>query len=55
MFLSKYNTARHIYLPIVKRAVVDFAVSADWTPAAGDVKISKDGGAAAGQRCAGGD
>lgn len=46
-FLSKYGTARHIYVPVVKRAVVDFAVSADWTPAAGDVKISKDGGAAA--------
>lgn len=45
--LSKYGVARHIYIPIVKRAVVDFAVSADWTPAAGDVKISKDGGAAA--------
>lgn len=47
MFLSKYGEARHIYIPIIKRAVVDFAVSADWTPAAGDVKISKDGGAAA--------
>lgn len=47
MFLSKYGAARHIYIPIVKRAVVDHAVSADWTPAAGDVKISKDGGAAA--------
>lgn len=47
MFISKYGVARHIYIPIVKRAVVDFAVSADWTPAAGDVKISKDGGAAA--------
>jgi hypothetical protein len=46
-FLSKYGVARHIYIPAVKRAVVDFAVSADWTPAAGDVKISKDGGAAA--------
>src|SRR5581483_4909005 len=46
-FLSPYGVARHIYIPIVKRAVVDFAVSADWTPAAGDVKISKDGGAAA--------
>lgn len=32
---------------MIKRAVMDFAVSADWTPAAGDVKISKDGGAAA--------
>lgn len=47
MFLSKYGVARHIYIPIVKRSVVDFAVGADWTPAAGDVKISKDGGAAA--------
>lgn len=47
MFLSKYGEARHIYIPIIKRAVVDFAVGADWTPAAGDVKISKDGGAAA--------
>lgn len=45
--LSKYGVARHIYIPIVKRAVVDFAVGADWTPAAGDVKISKDGGTAA--------
>lgn len=47
MFLSKYGVARVIIIPIVKRAVVDFAVGADWTPAAGDVKISKDGGAAA--------
>lgn len=46
MFLSKYGVARHIYIPIVKRAVVDFAVGADWTPATGDVKISKDGVAA---------
>ncbi len=47
MLLSKYGVARHVYIPVVKRAVVDFAVGADWTPAAGDVKISKDGGAAA--------
>lgn len=46
-FLSKYGVARHIYIPMVKRAVVDHAVGADWTPAAGDVKISKDGGATA--------
>ncbi|RPI81381.1 MAG: hypothetical protein EHM42_10705, partial [Planctomycetaceae bacterium] len=50
-FLRKYNTllvaATAIQIPIIKRGVVDFAVSADWTPAAGDVKISKDGGAAA--------
>lgn len=47
IILRKYNAATHIYVPIIKRAAVDFAVSADWTPAAGDVKISKDGGAAA--------
>src|SRR5262249_25438470 len=46
-FLRKYNTATHVYAPIVKRGVVDFALSADWTPAAGDVKVSIDGGAAA--------
>ena len=50
-FSRKYNTllvaATAIYLPMVKRAVVDYAVSADWTPAAGDVKVSIDGGAAA--------
>jgi len=47
MFLSKYGEARVIEIPVIKRAVVDFAVGADWTPVAGDVKISKDGGAAA--------
>src|SRR3990167_1938391 len=47
MFLSKYGEARVIEIPIVKRAVVDFALGADWTPAAGDVTITKDGGAAA--------
>lgn len=46
-FLRKYNTATNIYIPIIKRGVVDFALGADWTPAAGDVKISKDGGVAA--------
>ena len=46
-YLSKYGVARSIRIPMVKRAVVDHAVGADWTPAAGDVKISKDGGAAA--------
>ncbi len=45
----KYATGSgaDIYIPIVKRDVIDFAVSADWTPAAGDVKVSKDGGAQA--------
>ena len=45
--LYKYATAVHLYKPMIKRGVIDFAVSADWTPAAGDVKISIDGGAAA--------
>lgn len=51
IFSRKYNTntasGTHIRIPIVKRGVVDYAVGADWTPAAGDVKVSKDGGAAA--------
>lgn len=48
-FLRKYGTGTgsDLWIPLVKRAVVDFAVGADWTPAAGDVKITKDGGAAA--------
>lgn len=32
---------------MVKRSVVDLAVTGDWTPATGDTKISKDGGAQA--------
>lgn len=47
VFYRKYNTATHLYVVLVKRGVADFAVGADWTPAAGDVKVSKDGGAAA--------
>jgi hypothetical protein len=47
IFYRKYNTATHLYVPILKRGVADYALSADWTPAAGDVKVSKDGGAAA--------
>ena len=49
IILRKYGTGTgaDIYVPIIKRDAVDFAVSADWTPAAGDVKVSKDGGAAA--------
>lgn len=46
MFLAKYNTARHFYIPVIKRGVQDYAVGADWTPAGGDVKISLDGAAA---------
>lgn len=51
-FLRKYNTllvagTTGIRIPIIKRAVVDFAVGADWTPAAGDVKIAIDAAAPA--------
>lgn len=46
-FLRKYATLTHIYVPLIKRGVVDYAVGADWTPAAGDVKVSIDGAAAA--------
>lgn len=51
-FSRKYATllvsgTTAIQVPIVKRGVIDFAVGADWTPAAGDVKVSIDGGAAA--------
>src|SRR6266542_2008417 len=52
VFLRKYNTllvtgTTAIRVPMIKRAVADFAVGADWTPAAGDVKILIDGAAAA--------
>lgn len=42
--LAKYNTQTSFRFPMVKRGVADFAASADWTPATGDTKISKDGG-----------
>jgi hypothetical protein len=42
--LAKYNTQTAFTFPMVKRGVVDFASSSDWTPATGDTKISKDGG-----------
>ena len=45
-FLAKYGTQTTIYFAMVKRAVVDLAVTADWTPASGDVHIIKDGVAA---------
>lgn len=49
VFLRKYatGTGMDVHIPIIKRAVVDGAVGADWTPAAGDVKISIDGAAVA--------
>jgi len=47
--LRKYatGTGADIHVPIIKRAVVDFAVGADWTPATGDVTVTIDGGTAA--------
>jgi len=47
MMMSKYGVARDLYFPVIKRASMDFALAADWTPATGDTKISKDGGATA--------
>ena len=43
----KYGVQTDIYFPLIKAGLQDFAVGADYTHAAGDVKISKDGGAAA--------
>lgn len=43
-FIRKYGTAAKVRIPVVKASSADFAVSGDWTPATGDVKISKDGG-----------
>lgn len=44
-FLSKYGVARTIRIPMIKFGVTGFARGSDWTPATGDVQISKDGGA----------
>ena len=48
-YLRKYATGAgaDIYINIPKAGSANHAVGADWTPAAGDVKISIDGGAAA--------
>jgi hypothetical protein len=47
--MRKYGTGTgaDIYINIPKAGSANHALNADWTPAAGDVKISKDGGAAA--------
>lgn len=45
--LRKYGTSCTIYFPLIKASSNNFAVSGDYTHASGDVKISKDGGAAA--------
>lgn len=41
---AKYGTQTDIRFAMVKRGVVDLAATADWTPATGDTKVSKDGG-----------
>ena len=41
----KYATAVTIPFSMVKRGLMDLAVTADWTPATGDTKISIDGAA----------
>ncbi len=48
-FLRKYGTGTgaDVIIPMIKRDLVDFAATGDWTPASGDVKISKDGAAEA--------
>lgn len=47
-YIRKYGVATalgtHITIPIVKAGEVNFAIGADWTPAAGDVKVIKDDG-----------
>lgn len=47
MLLAKYGTAFAVSLPVIKAGTSDFATSADYTYAAGDIKVSIDGGAAA--------
>lgn len=41
------GTGADVVIPIQKAGSNDFALAADWTPAAGDVKISKDNAASA--------
>lgn len=43
--LRKYGAAATVLVPMIKAGAIDFAGSGDWTPAAGDVKVSKDDGA----------
>lgn len=41
---AKYGTETTFQFPMIKRGVVDFAQTGDWTPAAADVAVSKDNG-----------
>jgi hypothetical protein len=47
--LRKYatGTGADIVIPMVKVGGSDFALGPDWTPAVGDIKVSKDNGTAA--------
>lgn len=42
-----YGASFTFTVPIIKRAAADYAVSADWTPATGDVTVKKDNGSPA--------
>lgn len=44
VFLRKYNTIGTIRIPLLKADGLSFATDAYWTPGAGDVTITKDGG-----------
>jgi hypothetical protein len=41
---KQYGVAQTVYFTCYKAGTADFAATADWTPATGDTKISKDGG-----------
>lgn len=41
-FWAKYGTQTTFEFPMIKRGVVDFAQTGDWTPASTDAAISKD-------------
>jgi len=44
MILAKYGTELTFHAPMIKAGAVDHATNSDWTPLAGDVKVSKDEG-----------
>ena len=42
--LARFGIQETFYFPLIDRGTLDLAVSADYTPAAADCRISKDGG-----------
>jgi hypothetical protein len=42
--LRKYGVATTFLMPMIKAGAADFALTGDWTPAAGDVKVIKNEG-----------